>query len=49
MISGPDADGGRAGAQDISRSVWELLPRLDHADELGFYFFSTGSQKMFIP
>jgi hypothetical protein len=36
MLSVLVADGGRAGAQDISRSVWELLPSLDHADELLF-------------
>lgn len=48
MISVLDADGGRAGAQDISRSVWELFPSLDHADEL-LFLFNEDSQKMSIP
>jgi hypothetical protein len=48
MISVVDPDGGRAGAQDISRSVWELLPRLDHADEL-LFLSNEDSQKMSIP
>jgi hypothetical protein len=48
MISVLDADGGRAGAQDISRSVWELLPRLDDADEL-LFLSNKDSQKMSVP
>jgi hypothetical protein len=48
MVSVLNADGGRAGAQDISRSVWELLPSLDHADEL-LFLFNEDSQKMSIP
>jgi hypothetical protein len=48
MISALDAVGGRAGAQDISRSVWELLPCLDHADEL-LFISNKDSQKMSIP
>jgi hypothetical protein len=45
MISVLDADGGRAGAQDISRPVWELLPSLDPA----LFLFNGDSQKVSIP
>jgi hypothetical protein len=45
MISALDADGGRAGAQDISRSVWELFPCLDPADELCTIYFQQRSPK----